>query len=204
MKSCYCVQQALHVDVNPCTTLSSNYICLARIIPVLCFYLFAHALISFGSLINCFSPAAMILLKQPLSFTSNKFPVCLLPSGARFLPGTVCFVTGWGRLASNGLHPTKLFEAQVPLISREVCNVPEIYNGIIHERALCAGTAEGGVGPCQFDSGGPLVCQERGLYYLTGIVSWGVGCGEYCVYSDMSVLTEWVRNIISTDGQLNQ
>lgn len=168
------------------------------------FYLFAHALISFGSLINCFSPAAMILLKQPLSFTSNKFPVCLLPSGARFLPGTACFVTGWGRLASNGLHPTKLFEAQVPLISRDVCNMPEIYNGIIHERALCAGTAEGGVGPCQFDSGGPLVCQERGLYYLTGIVSWGVGCGGYCVYSDMSVLTEWVRNIISTDGQLNQ
>lgn len=37
MKSRYCVQQALHVDVNPCTTLSSNYICLARIIPVLCF-----------------------------------------------------------------------------------------------------------------------------------------------------------------------
>lgn len=82
--------------------------------------------------------------------------------------------------------------------------MPEIYNGIIHERALCAGTAEAGVGPCQFDSGGPLVCQERGLYYLTGIVSWGVGCGDYCVYSDMSVLTEWVRGMISTDGQLNQ
>ena len=32
MKSCYCVQQALHVDVNPCTTLSANYICLKEML----------------------------------------------------------------------------------------------------------------------------------------------------------------------------
>ena len=96
-----------------------------------------------------------------------------------------------------------LQEAQVPLVSRELCNNPEIYNGLIHERALCAGSAEGGVGPCQFDSGGPLACQESGLWYLSGVVSWGVGCGKpnkLGVYSDMSVLMDWVKDMVATDA----
>lgn len=146
---------------------------------------------------------AMVLLKQKLLLTSCSFPICLMPYDARFLPGTICYVTGWGRLATNGPHPTMLLEAEVPLVSRELCNTPEIYNGIIHERALCAGSAEGGVGPCQFDSGGPLACQENGLWYLSGVVSWGVGCGEpnkFGVYSDMSVLTDWVKDVIATGG----
>ncbi|KAJ7377583.1 Transmembrane protease serine 6 [Desmophyllum pertusum] len=146
----------------------------------------------------------MVLLKQSLPLSNSSYPICLLPNDASFLPGTECYVTGWGRLASNGPHPTILLEAQVPLISRELCNIPEIYDGIIHERALCAGPAEGGVGPCQFDSGGPLACQERGLWYLTGVVSWGIGCGEpnkFGVYSDMSVLSDWVKNMIATGGE---
>ena len=146
----------------------------------------------------------MVLLKQTLPLTNSSFPICLLPNEASFLPGTTCYVTGWGRLAPNGPHPTILSEAQVPLVSRELCNIPEIYDGIIHERAICAGTAEGGVGPCQFDSGGPLACQERGLWYLTGIISWGVGCAEpnkLSVFSDMSVLSDWVKEMIATNGE---
>ena len=153
-----------------------------------------------------YSSAGMVLLKQSLTVMANKFPICLLPKGARFLPGTACYVTGWGRLASNGPHPRKLREAQVFIVSREWCNRPEIYDGIIHERALCAGSTDGRVGPCQFDSGGPLVCHEQGLYYLTGIVSWGVECEEpykYCVYSDMSVLTDWVKHMINIGGRSN-
>ena len=150
-----------------------------------------------------FFPSAMVLLKQKLLLTSCTFPICLMPNDARFLPGTTCYVTGWGRLATNGPHPTMLQEAQVPLVSRELCNNPEIYNGLIHERALCAGSAEGGVGPCQFDSGGPLACQESGVWYLSGVVSWGVGCGEpnkLGVYSDMSVLMDWVKDMVATDA----
>ena len=120
----------------------------------------------------------MVALQKALVLQRSILPICLLPSGVQILPGTKCFVTGWGRLALNGHHPTSLFEAQVPIISRQICNSEPIYNGIIHERAICAGPTEGGVGPCQFDSGGPLACQEDGVWYLTGIDSWGVGCGE--------------------------
>ena len=146
----------------------------------------------------------MVLLKRSLPLTTSTFPICLLPDGASFLPGTTCYVTGWGRLGIDGPHPTSLFEAEVPLVSRELCNMPETYGGIIHDRAVCAGPVEGGVGPCQFDSGGPLACREHGLYFLTGIVSWGVGCGKpnkFGVYSDMSVLTDWVKDMIDAGGE---
>ena len=80
---------------------------------------------------------------------------------------------------------------------------PKIYNGLIHERAVCAGSAKGGVGPCQFDSGGPLACQESGLWYLSGVVQWEVGCREpnkLGVYSDMSVLMDWVKDMVAAEA----
>lgn len=43
----------------------------------------------------------------------------------------------------------------------------------------------------QGDSGGPLVCHDK----LTGIVSWGTGCGEERlpgVYTDVAFMLDWI------------
>lgn len=113
--------------------------------------------------------------------------------------GTSMLVTGWGTLSSGGASPTNLRKVNVPMVSRANCNDRNSYNGQITSRMLCAGYDAGGRDSCQGDSGGPLA---RGNV-LTGIVSWGSGCGvrnKHGVYTRVSERS--VRNFIRSKAGL--
>lgn len=143
---------------------------------------------------------ALLQLETPAIFDNFVSPICLLPQGAQFPAGKECYVTGWGHTQWRGTKPDILREAKVKLVHEDTCNAEKSYGGAIHNRALCAGFEEGGVDACQYDSGGPLACQHEGLWYLTGVVSWGHNCGhphKYGVYADMQVMTDWVRKIVN-------
>ena len=145
---------------------------------------------------NC---TALVKFESPLDLNDSCLPICLLPRNATMESGKECYVTGWGRIRADGPKFCFLREAKVRLVSNDTCNKISSYNGTIHSRALCAGTQEGGIGPCKFDSGGPLACSYGGFWYLVGIVSWGEGCGlpeKYGVYSNMFELSSWIKEII--------
>ena len=99
-------------------------------------------------------------------------------------------------LGSQNL-PSKLQLAQVPAITNHKCN--DAYGqGSITSSMICAGYDSGGKDACQGDSGGPFVCITKDkVPIITGIVSWGAGCGQaqyYGVYSRVTKIVNWIQD----------
>ena len=131
------------------------------------------------------------------------------------LIGSNAFIVGWG-VADNSdpqrpKFPLEQRFAQVPLISNEICNGPQSYNGDVTDNMFCAGLPEGGIDSCQGDSGGPMIVGVDGLQVQIGIVSFGNGCALpnfYGVYTNISNYRAWVLDYVQAsflpgDGMAN-
>jgi secreted trypsin-like serine protease len=147
----------------------------------------------YESLLND-SDIAVVLLDTPSNQTT--LPVLHAAQGELAAPGQLSRVLGWGVLTEGGNVPDTLHEVSIPIVSNEVANQPDAYNGVITERMLAAGLAAGGKDSCQGDSGGPLmVNDDSGQYYLAGIVSWGDGCArpnKYGIYTRVTSFGDWI------------
>ena len=72
---------------------------------------------------------------------------------------------------------------------------------------LCTSHQNGTIGPCNGDSGSPLVCKlsssnnpKDGRWFVWGTISWGQGCarkGLYSVYANVKELLPWINTIVS-------
>uniref|UniRef100_A0A663F9K5 Peptidase S1 domain-containing protein n=1 Tax=Aquila chrysaetos chrysaetos TaxID=223781 RepID=A0A663F9K5_AQUCH len=136
---------------------------------------------------------AILELARPLVFSKYIQPVCLPLAVQKFPVGKKCIISGWGNLQEgNGmkLHPG---------VNQKTCNF--LYNFSLTDRMICAGFLEGKIDSCQGDSGGPLACEMTpGVFYLAGIVSWGIGCAQATkpgVYSRITKLKDWILDTIS-------
>lgn len=127
----------------------------------------------------------------------------------------------------GGVLPTVLQEVRVPIVSNDKCKNMFLSAGrheIIPDIFMCAGYDEGGRDSCQAsfasillaftshleklpftleqgDSGGPLQVQgEDGRWFLAGIISWGIGCGEPSlpgVCTRISKFKQWILSYIA-------
>lgn len=136
---------------------------------------------------------ALLKLETPVS---NIQPVCLPVTGQTFPSGTQCWTTGFGvTQEGSASSSTYLMEVAVSLIDSTTCNAKGVYSGLITANMQCAGYLSGGKDSCQGDSGGPLVCKAGdGRWFLTGITSWGEGCGRRSrpgIYSNVERLLPW-------------
>jgi len=131
-------------------------------------------------------------------------PACLPPKYQDFT-GSRCWVTGWGKdsFGTVGKYQNILKEVDVPVINNVDCEnklrrTRLGYDFKLDSGFICAGGEEG-KDACKGDGGGPLVCEKQGIWYLSGIVSWGVGCGQHDVpgvYTKVSEYTDWVQKNI--------
>lgn len=158
---------------------------------------------------------ALVRLASPISFNNYMLPVCLPKPGDPLDPGTMCWVTGWGNIATNQPLPPPftLQELQLPLIDAKTCDTYYQENSIsspepvILEDMLCAGFVEGKKDACNGDSGGPLVCDVNDVWIQAGVVSWGSDCAlsnRPGVYTNVSVYISWIQSTVwnlATEGK---
>uniref|UniRef100_A0A8C6TDI2 Peptidase S1 domain-containing protein n=1 Tax=Neogobius melanostomus TaxID=47308 RepID=A0A8C6TDI2_9GOBI len=90
---------------------------------------------------------ALLELNVPLFFNDLVQPVCIPAPSHSFTTGTSCYVTGWGVVMEDGELASRLQEASVKIISRNMCN--KLYDDAVTPRMLCAGNLQGGVDACQ-------------------------------------------------------
>ena len=126
--------------------------------------------------------------------------------------GCKCVVSGWGRLKSHGMTiPDTLQETEVEVVSADGCWKmlgPKYPWDRKTESMICAGGRDKDA--CQGDSGGPLVCtskEDANVRFLTGIVSWGVGCateGIPGVYTNVRKYEQWILKTMADHAESSE
>ncbi|KAM8977459.1 coagulation factor VII-like [Pelodytes ibericus] len=151
-----------------------------------------------GKKFNYDNDIALLKLDRPVNYTDFVVPLCLperLFAVRELLSIRYSTVSGWGRLLEGGATPDVLRKVQLPRVKTQECIQQTKMN--ISKNMFCAGFTDGSKDACKGDSGGPHATLYKNTYFLTGIVSWGLGCAQqdkYGVYTRLSMYTEWLQN----------
>uniref|UniRef100_A0AC11E5J1 Complement C1r subcomponent like n=1 Tax=Ovis aries TaxID=9940 RepID=A0AC11E5J1_SHEEP len=149
---------------------------------------------------NFHGDIALLELEHSVPLSPHLLPVCLPDREALYRPGQWGYVSGFG--VEMGWLSTKLKYSRLPVAPRAACEAwlrerqrPEAFtNGM-----FCAGDQTRPQSVCQGDSGGAFVVwDDRAQRWVaTGIVSWGVGCGEgYGFYTKVLDYVDWIRRVM--------
>ncbi|CAB3363652.1 Hypothetical predicted protein [Cloeon dipterum] len=152
-----------------------------------------------------FNDLAIIKLIRPVDLQRNPhISAACLPDPHNDFSGSRCYTTGWGKDAFGdfGKYQNILKEVDVPVVSHHQCQSQLQqtrlgYDFKLHPGFICAGGEEG-KDACKGDGGGPMVCEKGGSWQVVGVVSWGIGCGQYGVpgvYVKVAHYLDWIRQI---------
>jgi secreted trypsin-like serine protease len=133
---------------------------------------------------------AILKLASPLN-TTTTVGICCLPSDLSLpIQGEHAVIVGWGRTRES--ETSSLSDTlQQALVQIQQCNTNSN-----SDRQFCA--AYGRSDSCQGDSGGPLMTNVNNLWTCTGIVSYGIGCGNGGYYTRVSYYRLFIDNVIRT------
>ncbi|XP_067391387.1 serine protease 53 [Emydura macquarii macquarii] len=164
-------------------------------------------LILHGAYVNAIEgyDIALLMLAQPVEFGEHMWAVCLPYNTHRFQLGTTCWVKG--RQNAGAPSPQPLQGVEVDLMGHKTCKCSYNQSSSAAEAVsilpgmLCA-TPQEKIASCEGDDGGPLICNEKGTWFLAGLSSFGNGCGNRSrpgVHTEVTAYEEWIMEI-TRDG----
>ncbi|CAG4958630.1 unnamed protein product [Colias eurytheme] len=161
---------------------------------------------------NLHNDIALLFLASPMQRAPNVGLACLPPPGYVPTTGAPCFASGWGKneFGENGRYQVILKKVEIPVVEQGDCQERLRHTRLgkffkLSKSFMCAGGVEG-KDTCKGDGGSPLVCPVRNQvnrYYETGIVSWGIGCGQDStpgVYVNVAVFRDWIDRMMVLNG----
>ncbi|CAG5103350.1 Oidioi.mRNA.OKI2018_I69.chr1.g732.t1.cds [Oikopleura dioica] len=138
---------------------------------------------------------AVLLFSSAFTVDTYVTPISLPPHrNEEWMPnGAQVRVCGWGNTSTSGsAYPSELHCVNVNIISNDICNTKDRYDGEILKGMFCAGILDvGGKDACQGDSGGPVTYNNQ----VVGATSWGYGCAQAKypgVYTDVAMFKNWI------------
>ncbi|XP_065276513.1 serine protease 53-like [Emys orbicularis] len=174
---------------------------------------------------------ALLMLTKPVVFGENIWAVCLPYDTHQFQLGGTCWVRGrenarastpqplqgvevdlMGPVACNCTYNQSSSADALDVQGAEHLNLDAGASGAVHGAEVsyplglnhpafsgaCAQQYMGLMG----DDGGPLICNEKGTWLLTGLSSFGNGCGRKSqpgVYTEVRAYEKWIMDI-TRDG----
>ena len=156
--------------------------------------LFCHEKWNGGTSVN---DIALIALDEPVVFNYKVVPACIDETQKIDVSNKVAWVTSWGAKLLQGPPTSLKYQVSMNMFTDRFCRSKygSRFNSLV---MICGGESSANSGPCQGDSGGPLVYNNPndGLWYVFGIVSWGIGCGQGAVYTRVSNYIDWINQKI--------
>uniref|UniRef100_A0A3Q1GK62 pancreatic elastase n=1 Tax=Acanthochromis polyacanthus TaxID=80966 RepID=A0A3Q1GK62_9TELE len=142
---------------------------------------------------------ALLKLSSPATLNSYIQLGALPPSGEILPNNSYCYITGWGRTATDRPISGELKQAFLASVDYETCSSPYWWGSNVKTTMVCAGGLEDS--GCNGDSGGPLNCLINGKYYVHGITSFGSGLGcnvirKPTVFTRVSAYIDWINSVM--------
>ncbi|KAM4806220.1 proproteinase E isoform X2 [Urocitellus parryii] len=152
--------------------------------------------------VACGNDIALVKLSRSAQLGDTVQLASLPPAGDILPNGTPCYISGWGRLYTNGPLPDKLQQALLPVVDYQHCSQWDWWGFSVKRTMVCAGgdTRSG----CNGDSGGPLNCPaEDGSWQVHGVTSFvsALGCNTLkkpTVFTRVSAFNEWIEETIAS------
>nr|XP_020032704.1 chymotrypsin-like elastase family member 3B [Castor canadensis] len=150
----------------------------------------------------CGNDIALIKLSRSAQLGDKVQLACLPPAGDILPNEAPCYISGWGRLVTNGALPEKLQQALLPVVDYSHCSRSDWWGSSVKENMVCAG---GDISSgCNGDSGGPLNCPtEDGTWQVHGVTSFvsSLGCNTLkkpTVFTRVSAFNQWIEETIAS------
>jgi len=147
----------------------------------------------------------LVLVRSPYGqgiwWSDYVLPVCLPKHSYDhfYKENTEGTVSGWG-LVEEGDSDQATVLQHVDIEVQDLTECQDSYSTtLVTENQFCAGQRSGGRDSCSGDSGGPFTTHDisSGKHFVTGVVSFGVGCGrsQYPgVYTRVDKYLPWIKN----------